>query len=202
MLYDLNRFDQILAGHDIDQEARFLIASAGGVEEFVLMPPKRQPESQIVLPNLLHPPLQLPEPPVGQPVDGEHGYGYQSRGESIVTIQKEMDALRSYIDFSSIRFRYAFEYAADFDEEILDCAIPKQIFQPVAENYFAHGLRGDGEDRIDIRGYLVPKADMGIISAVIQRFRQGIRLLTGKPLPIVAEPYMDHPVLRIQISAA
>ena len=89
-----------------------------------------------------------------------HIFKYQIRGESIVTIQKEMDALRSYIDFSSIRFRYAFEYTADFDEEILDCAIPKQIFQPVAENYFSHGLRGDGEDRIDIRGYLNPEDGM------------------------------------------
>lgn len=81
-------------------------------------------------------------------------FEYQIRGESIVTVQKEMDALRSYIDFASIRFRYSFEYSIDFDVEILDCVLPKQIFQPIAENYFAHGMRGDGRDYIDIRGYL------------------------------------------------
>lgn len=114
-------------------------------------------------------------------------FEYQIRGESIVTIQKEVDALRSYIDFSSIRFRYAFEYSMDFDEEILDCAIPKQIFQPIAENYFAHGLRGDGEDRIDIRGYM--DAADGMIHV---RFCDNGKGLTGEQADALTQSLDDE----------
>jgi len=80
-------------------------------------------------------------------------FEYQIRGDNIVTIQKEALALQNYIDFASIRYRYAFDYSIDFAEEILDCAVPKQISQPVVENYFVHGLRGDGTDYIRISGY-------------------------------------------------
>lgn len=82
-------------------------------------------------------------------------FEYQIRGDSFVTIRKELKALQDYIDFAAIRFQYSFEYSIDFSEEILDVLVPKQIFQPVIENYFVHGRRDDGTDCICIYGNLL-----------------------------------------------
>jgi len=88
-------------------------------------------------------------------------FEYQIRGDSIVTINKELYSLQNYIEFSSIRYQYAFDYSIDFAEEILNCKIPKLIFQPIVENYFAHGYRGDENDFIYILGYI--SAEDGMI---------------------------------------
>ena len=78
---------------------------------------------------------------------------YQIHGDSAATIWMELEALQNYIDFSSARYRHNFEYSIDFENEILDYKIPKQIFQPIMENYFEHAFRGDGTDYISILGY-------------------------------------------------
>ena len=78
---------------------------------------------------------------------------YQIHGDSAATIWMELEALQNYIDFSSARYRHNFEYSIDFEDEILDYKIPKQIFQPIMENYFEHAFRGDGTDYISILGY-------------------------------------------------
>jgi len=79
-------------------------------------------------------------------------FEYQTRGESIVTVQEELDALQIYINFSEIRFNHMFEYSIDFDKEILTQMIPKQSLQPILENYFTHGIRGDETDYVKIFG--------------------------------------------------
>lgn len=81
-------------------------------------------------------------------------FEYQIRGDSIVTIYRELNALQNYIDFTSIRYQYSFDYSIDFEDKIMDYIVPKQIFQPIMENYFAHGFRGDEQDHISISGYL------------------------------------------------
>lgn len=80
-------------------------------------------------------------------------FEYQARGESIVTVQQERDALEKFIAFSEIRFDHMFEYEIDFEREILNQVIPKQSLQPILENYFVHGIRGDETDFVSIRGY-------------------------------------------------
>jgi len=91
-------------------------------------------------------------------------FEYQIRGDSIVTIRREQNALLNYIDFSAIRFQYAFEYSMDFEDDVMDFMVPKQIFQPIMENYFVHGFRGDGTDIIYIKGYLDTQNDLINIS--------------------------------------
>lgn len=81
-------------------------------------------------------------------------FEYQIRGNSIITISRELDALQDYIDFSEIRYQYAFDYLVHFEKEILNYAVPKQIFQPIMENYFVHGFRGEDDDEIEITGSL------------------------------------------------
>ena len=80
-------------------------------------------------------------------------FEYQTRGESIVTVQQERDALEKFIAFSEIRFDHMFEYEIEFEREILNQVIPKQSLQPILENYFVHGIRGDETDFVSIRGY-------------------------------------------------
>ena len=87
-------------------------------------------------------------------------FEYQIRGDSTVTIQTEQSALQNYIEFFSIRYKYAFDYNIEFTDEILDCKVPKQIFQPIMENYFVHGFRGDETDYVSIQGYLDRSEDM------------------------------------------
>lgn len=82
-------------------------------------------------------------------------FEYQIRGDSMVNVRKELGLLETYIEFTSIRYQYGFEYSVEFEDRILDCVIPKLVFQPILENYFVHGFRGDGTDCIRIRGYLV-----------------------------------------------
>lgn len=80
-------------------------------------------------------------------------FEYQTRGESIVTVQQERDALEKFIAFSEIRFDHMFEYEIDFEREMLNQVIPKQSLQPILENYFVHGIRGDETDYVSVRGY-------------------------------------------------
>lgn len=86
-------------------------------------------------------------------------FEYQIRGDSMVSVRKELGLLETYIEFTSIRYQYGFEYSVEFEDRILDCVIPKLIFQPILENYFVHGFRGDGTDCISIRGYLDEEED-------------------------------------------
>lgn len=81
-------------------------------------------------------------------------FEYQVRGENMVSVSRELAALRTYMEFMYIRYQYGFEYYIDFEEEILDCMVPKLVFQPILENYFVHGLRSDGSDSIHIRGWI------------------------------------------------
>ena len=87
-------------------------------------------------------------------------FEYQIRGSNIVTIDRERKAMQNYIDFFSVRYQYSFDYSVDFEDRILNCVIPRQTFQPVLENYFVHGYRGDGLDCIRIWGYLDEADDM------------------------------------------
>lgn len=91
-------------------------------------------------------------------------FDYQIHGDSITTIWMELEALQNYIDFLSARYRHTFEYSIDFDDKILDYKAPKQIFQPIMENYFEHAFKGDGTDFIYILGYLDEEDDMIHIS--------------------------------------
>lgn len=84
-------------------------------------------------------------------------YEYQLRGESVVSIRTESSLLKTYAEFFSIRSKYGFQYTLDFSEEIMNCQVPKFIMQPIMENYFVHGFKGDEDDYISIQGYLDPK---------------------------------------------
>lgn len=65
---------------------------------------------------------------------------YSIKGEDTVALREEVKIAASYFTIQRIRFNNRFEVFMEFDEEILDCRMPKMILQPVVENAVYHGL--------------------------------------------------------------
>ena len=61
---------------------------------------------------------------------------------NIITINKEIDALKLYLDLEQIRFENRFDYEINIDNEFdtLTYKIPPLLLQPFVENAIWHGL--------------------------------------------------------------
>ena len=74
----------------------------------------------------------------------------------LISLERELDTLRTYLDLEMLRGRDAFRYIIDVDSE-LDCSraqVPPLALQPYAENAIKHAFsprRRDGELRLTIR---------------------------------------------------
>lgn len=73
-----------------------------------------------------------------------------SKGQSIVTVQDELEHVRNYLIIQNIRFKNKFRYEIDAPEPVLSCLTLKLILQPIVENAIQHGIE--------------PMVDEGIIS--------------------------------------
>jgi|GEM_PF-5366627 len=68
--------------------------------------------------------------------------------QRLITLNDEVEAMQQYLELEQIRFRNAFTYSVDIDNEI-DTSftrIPPMIFQPFLENSINHGI-GLNENR-------------------------------------------------------
>ena len=75
--------------------------------------------------------------------------------KSTIPLDKEIEALRIYLDLESMRFEDRFDYKIQMDKdiELEDVQIPPLILQPFVENAIWHGLmhkKGKGEILIQI----------------------------------------------------
>lgn len=79
-----------------------------------------------------------------------------SKGEDIVTVQSEIEHVKSYVDIQNYRFCNSINLTVDIPDEILKCKIPKITLQPIVENAIIHGILEKKEQRgkIDIKGYV------------------------------------------------
>ncbi len=68
-------------------------------------------------------------------------YSLQVDDFSGVTLKKELEQTKYYIQLQQIRFKDAFTYTEEIDQTLLDVMVPAMIFQPVLENAFNHGFR-------------------------------------------------------------
>jgi sensor histidine kinase YesM len=76
-----------------------------------------------------------------------------SFSEDSVAIKEEITYLKSYLSIQDMRFPDRLHYTIDFPKDILECHIPKLIFQPIIENSFSHGLsQKKGKWKITIKG--------------------------------------------------
>jgi two-component system sensor histidine kinase YesM len=73
-----------------------------------------------------------------------------------VPISEELTYLKSYLSIQDMRFPKKLYYEIDFSKDLLECYIPKLIFQPIIENSFSHGLSQKvGKWKIGIKGHRI-----------------------------------------------
>jgi len=63
-----------------------------------------------------------------------------SKGNSIITVENEINLLKAYIAIEMIRFENMFRVVYDLDEEAFRYKMVKIILQPIAENAINHGI--------------------------------------------------------------
>lgn len=71
-----------------------------------------------------------------------------SRGKSLITVQDELEHVRSYLMIQHMRFKNKFSYRIEAAEEVNQLASLKLMLQPLVENAIYHGMEfmdGDGE---------------------------------------------------------
>lgn len=67
-----------------------------------------------------------------------------SRSTEFVSLEEELDTLKSYVMLQSYRYQDTFEASFDFEEETMDASVPVLILQPVVENAIFHGASHRG----------------------------------------------------------
>lgn len=63
-----------------------------------------------------------------------------------ITLEKELDYCRKYIELFNFRYNNRFTYEIELPEEFRDVKIIKLSLQPIIENYFVHGIRLEAKD--------------------------------------------------------
>lgn len=61
-------------------------------------------------------------------------------GQHEVTLQKEMEFLKCYLEIERIRFQDRLTVSYDVDPEALDALVPNLMWQPIVENAIRHGI--------------------------------------------------------------
>jgi two-component system, sensor histidine kinase YesM len=90
-------------------------------------------------------------------------FRYSVKGADLVTLSEEVEIIKSYLFIQQIRFSGRFTIFYDFSEESLQCAIPKMILQPIAENAIFHGLETKlGEGRLWFEGRVDERQELTI----------------------------------------
>lgn len=64
-----------------------------------------------------------------------------SGGKEIVTLEEELDHVRSYLQIQKMRYEKDFEYDFDVDRGLFSTNILKLILQPLVENAIYHGIK-------------------------------------------------------------
>nr|WP_239566131.1 histidine kinase [Paenibacillus sacheonensis] len=67
-------------------------------------------------------------------------FHYSIKGSGYVTLDQELNAVKSYVFLQLIRFEGRFDVRYDFTEEALRAPVMKMILQPLVENAIFHGL--------------------------------------------------------------
>ena len=76
------------------------------------------------------------------------------KGNDIVTLREELELIDHYIYILNVRFSGDIHYEKEISEDLLDCAVPSMILQPIVENCVNHGIREmSGEGRIWLKVY-------------------------------------------------
>ena len=98
--------------------------------------------------------------------------------ESLIPVDKEIEALQNYLELEQLRFNKAFDFFINKDKNIEDdVALPPLLIQPFVENAIIHGLIPKKE-----RGYLSVHFSMSDNHLVCTVTDNGIGINTSKEL--------------------
>ena len=67
-----------------------------------------------------------------------------NKGRQFVSVQEELELVKSYMNIQEIRFGDSVEVSYEVDREALACRTIKLILQPLVENAIHHGRRDEG----------------------------------------------------------
>lgn len=67
-----------------------------------------------------------------------------SNGREFITVDEEVEHVKSYLVIEKIRYSKKFEYEIHYDKKVGNVQIPKLLLQPVVENSIYHGIPKDG----------------------------------------------------------
>ncbi len=82
--------------------------------------------------------------------------GVLSGGDTLVTIDQEVQITLRYLEIVKIRYRNSFEFDYDFPDVMIHAKTPKLILQPLVENSIVHGFLGKRKPgSLRIRGRLM-----------------------------------------------
>lgn len=65
-----------------------------------------------------------------------------SKGENVLTVERELTHIKSYLEIEQIRSNYSFDYYIDMQKGTEELPILKMVLQPIVENAVEHGIRG------------------------------------------------------------
>lgn len=89
---------------------------------------------------------------------------YSIKGEDIVTVEDELNIVKSYTHIQQTRFTDRIEAYFDFTDEVLKCKILKMVLQPIIENAVYHGLEPKlGKGRLWVSGHVINGSDVVIV---------------------------------------
>jgi two-component system sensor histidine kinase YesM len=114
-------------------------------------------------------------------------FRYSIKGSDMVTVSKELEIVKSYLQIQQMRFEGRFTVRYDMSPESLDCLIPKMVIQPIVENAIVHGLeqslkRGElliGAGCNPEHGYLaiwIYDTGVGMSKEKLEEIRETIRI--------------------------
>lgn len=77
------------------------------------------------------------------------------RDRTFIPIRNEINICDMYMDIFSFRYENSLEYEMNIDPKIMEFGIPKNLLQPIIENYFVHGIKDEFyANRFEIQGFM------------------------------------------------
>ena len=97
----------------------------------------------------------------------------ENSGAQEVTLQKEMEFLRCYLEIERVRFQDRLITRVDVSPQVLDAKVPNLILQPIVENAIRHGI--------------TPRSTPGIIEIQAKPHNGSVRIQVRDNGPGLAE---------------
>lgn len=90
----------------------------------------------------------------------------QLKEADIITMIQEIHYCKKYLELFEFRYQGKFKFTVDCKEELMNYPIIKFILQPVLENYFIHGIRGEAEGNE--------------VSITVEKIKEGVEIVPNQ----------------------